>query len=98
MPLPTVAATFRWKMNSATKLKSDASATAWCGRSTPVETTVAMEFAASCRPFRKSKASARATRKTSVPKLISTQAFSSEMPSTRFATSRQRSVMDSSSW
>src|SRR6187549_2708765 len=47
MPLPTVAATFRWKMKSATKLKNAAKMTAWWGLSTPVETTVAIELAAS---------------------------------------------------
>ena len=42
------------------KLKNAAQATAYCGRSTRVETMVAMELAASCRPLRKSKASATA--------------------------------------
>ena len=42
------------------KLKKAAQNTAYCGRRTRVETIVAMEFAASCRPFRKSKASATA--------------------------------------
>ena len=36
------------------KLKNAAQATAYCGRSTRVETMVAMELAASCRPLRKS--------------------------------------------
>src|SRR5688572_16107743 len=72
MPLPTVAATFRWNTKIATKLKNAANATALCGRSTPVETTVAMELAASCSPFMKSKASASSTRNTSTVKLIST--------------------------
>ena len=40
------------------KLKNAAQATAYCGRSTRVDTMVAIEFAASCRPFRKSNASA----------------------------------------
>ena len=48
-------------MNSATKLKKAAQITAWCGRSTPVETTVAIELAASWKPFMKSNANARAT-------------------------------------
>ena len=47
MPLPTVLATFSWKMKRATKLKKAAQATAWWGLSTPVDTTVAMAFAAS---------------------------------------------------
>ena len=107
MPLPTVAATFRWKMKSATKLNTAAITTAWCGFSTPVETTVAIELAASCSPFRKSNARASTTRNASTPKPIwrllmggrrcPAQVFSSEMPSARFATSRQRSVTASSS-
>ena len=40
------------------KLKNAAQATAYCGRSTRVDTIVAMEFAASCSPLRKSNASA----------------------------------------
>src|ERR1700730_11775637 len=40
------------------KLKNAAEATAECGRSTRVDTTVAIEFAASCRPFKASKRSA----------------------------------------
>ena len=47
MPLPTVAATFRWKIQIAMMLKNAANSTAVCGLSTPVDTTVAMEFAAS---------------------------------------------------
>jgi hypothetical protein len=40
------------------KLKKAAHATAICGFRTRVETMVAMEFAASCSPFRKSNSSA----------------------------------------
>ncbi len=47
MPLPTVAATFIWNTRIATTLKNAAKITAVCGFSTPVETTVAIEFAAS---------------------------------------------------
>ena len=47
MPLPTVAATLRWKMKIAMKLKNAANNTACAGFKTPVETTVAMELAAS---------------------------------------------------
>jgi hypothetical protein len=43
------------------KLKNAAQATAVIGRSTRVATTVAMEFALSCRPFRKSNNNATAT-------------------------------------
>src|SRR5690606_14302408 len=58
MPLPTVVATLSWKMKRATQLKVAASSTAWCGFSTRVDTTVAIEFAASWKPFMKSKARA----------------------------------------
>src|SRR5512139_1892190 len=71
MPLPTVEATLRWKTKIATKLKNAAKATAWWGLSTPVDTTVAMELAASCRPFMKSNASASATSRARVPMPIS---------------------------
>ena len=47
------------------KLKKAAQTTAYCGRNTRVETIVAMEFAASCKPFRKSKNSATPIRPTS---------------------------------
>ena len=47
IPLPTVAATLRWKMKIATTLKKAAKTIACCGFRTPVETTVAIEFAAS---------------------------------------------------
>src|SRR3989441_2213994 len=46
-PLPTVLATFTPKPNAATKVKNAAQTTAWSGASTRVETTVAMELAAS---------------------------------------------------
>ena len=58
IPVPTVWATCEPKIKKATKLKKAAQSTACCGRITRVETTVAIEFAASCRPLRKSKASA----------------------------------------
>src|SRR3954471_16242803 len=63
IPLPMVVATLKWKMNRAAKLKKAAITTACCGFSTPVETTVAIELAASWKPFMKSKATARATRR-----------------------------------
>jgi hypothetical protein len=47
MPLPMVAATLRWKMKYARKLKKAANSTACPGLSTPVDTTVAIELAAS---------------------------------------------------
>src|SRR5258705_66549 len=61
IPLPTVVATLRWNTNTAITLKTAASSTAWWGFSTRVETTVAIEFAASWKPFMKSKASATST-------------------------------------
>ena len=50
MPLPIVSATWRPKNRKAMKLKKAAQKTAYCGRRTRVETIVAMELAASCRP------------------------------------------------
>src|SRR5438034_2099772 len=58
IPVPTVWATWRPKNKNAMKLKNAAQITAYCGRSTRVETTVAIELAASCSPFKKSNASA----------------------------------------
>src|SRR5688572_29400314 len=66
MPLPTVAATLCSNTANANTLKNAAQSTACQGLSTPVDTTVAMEFAASWKPFMKSNASASSTRKTSV--------------------------------
>ena len=42
------------------KLKNAAHSTAYCGRSTRVDTIVAIELAASCNPLRKSNSSATA--------------------------------------
>src|SRR3989442_1598415 len=61
IPLPTVAATLRWKTKTATTLKKAAKATACVGLSTPVETTVAIELAASWKPFMKSNSKASTT-------------------------------------
>ena len=55
------------KVNAATKLKNAAQMTATRGERTRVETTVAMEFAASWKPLRKSKL--RATRTRMIAKL-----------------------------
>ena len=65
MPTPMVCATCSPKNRNAMKLKNAAQATAYCGRSTRVDTMVAIEFAASCRPLRKSKISATAISATS---------------------------------
>src|SRR3989442_3268944 len=60
IPLPMVVATATPKPKAATKLKNAAQTTATLGVSTRVDTTVAIEFAASWKPFMKSNA--RATR------------------------------------
>ena len=62
MPVPMVLATCRPNTRKAMKLKNAAQNTAYRGRSTRVETMVAIELAASCRPFRKSNSSATAIR------------------------------------
>jgi hypothetical protein len=59
-PVPIVCATCSPKNRKAMKLKNAAKTTAMPGDSTRVETTVAIEFAASCSPLRKSKSSATA--------------------------------------
>ena len=59
-----VAATAVPKMMNAAKLKKAAHATACRGESTRVDTTVAIEFAASWNPLKKSNASAIAMMKT----------------------------------
>ena len=51
IPLPMVLATCSGKKTNATKLKKAAQATAMRGESTRVETTVAIEFAASWKPL-----------------------------------------------
>src|SRR5438128_6014107 len=63
-PLPTVLATCTPKPKAATKLKKAAHTTACSGVSTRVETTVAMELAASWNPLMKSKTRATTTMKT----------------------------------
>src|SRR6267142_1273550 len=60
-PLPIVFATAVPNTKNATKLKTPAHTTAAVGERTRVETTVAMEFAASWKPLMKSKASATTT-------------------------------------
>ena len=51
IPVPTVCATAVPNVNAATKLKNAAQMTALPGDSTRVETTVAIEFAASWKPL-----------------------------------------------
>ena len=55
-----MAATSVPKTKKAAKLKKAAHTTACCGESTRVETTVAIEFAASWKPLKKSNANATA--------------------------------------
>src|ERR1700751_3111465 len=62
IPGRMVWATLSPNTEKATKLKNAAQNTANCGRSTRVETMVAIELAASCRPLRKSNSSATAIR------------------------------------
>ena len=64
MPVPIVLATWSPNNRKAMKLKKAAQSTAYCGRSTRVDTIVAIELAASCNPLRKSNSSATAIRKT----------------------------------
>ena len=66
IPLPIVLATAWLKKRKAMKLKKAAQSTAICGLSTRVETTVAIELAASWRPFRKSNSRATPIRATMV--------------------------------
>src|SRR5215203_3757533 len=56
------------------KLKNAAHSTAYCGRSTRVDTIVAIELAASCNPLRKSNSSATAINPTRIgrPSVAST--------------------------
>ncbi len=57
-------------MKIATKLKNAAHTTAWYGRSTPVETIVAIALAASWKPFMKSNIRASATSSARVANVI----------------------------
>ena len=82
MPLPTVLATCSPKNRNAMKLKNAAHTTAYCGRSTRVDTIVAIEFAASWKPFMKSNASASSTSTTSTSKLMAVPYASSRRPLT----------------
>src|SRR5208337_2619833 len=61
MPLPMVAATAVPNTKAAMKFQNAAQRTARKGVSTRVDTTVAIELAASCQPFENSKASVRKT-------------------------------------
>src|SRR5579864_5982936 len=65
MPLPIVLATAVPKTKAATKFQKAAQTTARNGVSTRVETTVAIELAASCQPLENSKTRVRPTTKMS---------------------------------
>src|SRR5690606_22560107 len=71
IPLPTVPATWSPPIQEAAKLPAAPKITAINGERSCVETTVAIEFAASCSPLRKSNASARAISATSSGKASS---------------------------
>src|SRR5574339_244551 len=70
-PEPTVLATAVPKVKAATKLKNAAQITALPGVRTRVETTVAIELAASWNPLMKSKTSATRISATTATKLAS---------------------------
>src|SRR5450631_4389548 len=74
IPVPMVCATLSPNTMKATKLKNAAHSTAYCGRSTRVDTIVAIELAASCNPLRKSNSSATAINPTRIgrPSVAST--------------------------
>ena len=99
IPAPIVWATPVSKMRKATKLKKAAQRTARRGDRTRVETTVAMELAASCMPFVKSKANATRMMKTTKRKTGAgheTQLALRMISSMTLATSSQRSAATSS--
>src|SRR5512133_2303080 len=70
MPAPMVLATATPKTSAAMKLKNAAQTTALPGESTRVETTVAMEMAASWKPLMKSKVSATRMRPTTASSMV----------------------------
>src|ERR1019366_2778912 len=72
-PPPMVLATAVPKINAATKFQNAAHRTAQSGFRTRVETIVAIELAASCQPFEKSKASVMNTMAMSRGKLFTGQ-------------------------
>src|SRR5437870_13880698 len=93
MPLPMVPATAVPKKNAATKFQKAAQATARKGVRTRVETTVAMELAASCQPFENSNARVREiTKRRSEKLVIADQALLRMTPSMTLATSSHLST------
>src|SRR6266849_9274715 len=79
MPLPMVLATFTPPPKAAMKLKKAAQKTATRGESTRVETTVAMELAASWKPLMKSKISASAMSPTTMANMSPPKRTSSQL-------------------
>src|SRR5581483_2273266 len=92
--LAMVLATAVPKITNAAKLKNAAHTTASRGASTRVETTVAIELAASWNPLKKSNASATAMIRATAM-LIRAHASLTTMDSTVLAMSSQRSIADS---
>src|SRR5204862_2056761 len=70
MPVQIVSATCSPKNKKAMKLKNAAQNTAARGGNTRVDTIVAIELAASCKPFKKSKARATAMRANRRPRPV----------------------------
>ena len=101
--MPIVLATWVPMTKAATKLKNAAQSTAFCGESTRVETTVAIEFAASWKPLRKSKTSATRMMKMRKPKddasrSAAPQAFLTTTLPRTWVKSLQSSQASSSPW
>src|SRR5256885_16415245 len=86
-PFAIVVATFVPKTRKATKLKNAAHATAIRGDSTRVDTTVAIELAASWKPLTKSNASATAMTAINAKLMTQTQACLRTIDSTTLDTS-----------
>src|SRR5512136_3194812 len=78
MPLPMVLATAVPNTKAAMKFQKAAQATARKGVRTRVETTVAMELAASCQPFENSKASVRPMTTRRSEKLSTSETFAGD--------------------
>src|SRR5258708_19919173 len=89
IPLPTVAATLRWKTKTATTLKKAAKATACVGLSTPVETTVAIELAASWKPFMKSNSKASTTSRITTHRAACTDSITKRLKSEKHTSELQ---------
>src|ERR1017187_1165480 len=93
IPAPTVLATAVPKPKTATKLKNAAQITACKGVRTRVETTVAIELAASWKPLKKSKTNAMQT--TIMIRVTWLYAYLTTTPSIKFATCSHLSMASS---